>query len=79
MTTHYYDEGGLMFGGESTSAQMTIAEISNIVDHAAELVMAHQAGRDIDLYVDRLEEAVYVTDVLDEKVSRIAVPERPGQ
>lgn len=57
------DEGNIVDG---TTAELTRARISDIIDHAAELILAHRQGRDIALSLAELDEAMTVADVISD-------------
>lgn len=56
------DEGNVVDG---TTAELTVPQISDVVDHAAQLILVNRAGGDVDAVVAELEEALVAAAVLD--------------
>lgn len=58
------DEGNIVDG---TTSDLTLNQISDIIDHAAQLILMHRAGQDISEILDNLDEALTVSDVLNDE------------
>lgn len=55
------DEGNVVDG---TTSDLTRAQISDIIDHAAQLILLHREGKNIDDVIAELDEALTVADVI---------------
>ena len=58
----FNDDGDIVDG---TTAELTRDQISDIVDHASQLILLRRAGKDISSVLDELDAALAVADVID--------------
>jgi len=58
------DEGNMV---DTTDCELTISQISDIIDHAAQLILLHRDEKPIGEVLSELDEALSVSDVLDYK------------
>lgn len=58
----YDDEGNVV---DATDSQMTLAQISDVIDHASQLILVRRDDGDLDPILDELDEALSVSGVLD--------------
>ncbi|MCE6957880.1 hypothetical protein LAZ40_02255 [Cereibacter sphaeroides] len=49
-----------------TTAELTLPQIADIVDHAAQLVLVRRAGEETNQVLDELEEALTAADVIED-------------
>lgn len=54
---------------DSTSSDLSLNHIADIIDHASQLILIHRASQDISDsdVLDNLDEALTVSDVLSEE------------
>lgn len=59
-----FDDGGDVVDG--TTATLSVEQLSDIVDHASQLILMRRDGQALDNVLDELDEALTVSDVIDE-------------
>jgi tRNA pseudouridine-54 N-methylase len=59
-----FDDDGNVVDG--TTSEMTLEQISDVVDHASQLILLHRDGKDISDILDELDEALTASGVLQE-------------
>lgn len=58
-----FDDDGVVVDG--TTAELTREQISDIVDHAAQLILQRRDGKPIDEILDELDNALAASGVID--------------
>jgi hypothetical protein len=56
------DDGSVV---DSTTATMTVGELSDIVDHASQLIILRREGKPFEEVMDELDEALSVAEVIE--------------
>jgi hypothetical protein len=59
-----FDADGIVVDG--TTAEMTLPQISDVIDHATQLILLRRDGKDVSEVMDELEEALVSSGVLPE-------------
>lgn len=62
------NEGNVVDG---TTSEMTREQISDVIDHAAQLIIVRRDGGDIEAILNELEEALVSSDVIAGKTNEI--------
>jgi hypothetical protein len=60
---NFFDNNGVLVDG--ARVEMTREQISDVVDHAAQLMLVYRAGGEIKGILDGLEEALFASGVLE--------------
>lgn len=58
-----FDGEGNVVGG--ATATLTVAQLSDVVDHASQLILMRRSGQSFDAVLDELDEALSAADVLE--------------
>ena len=58
-----FDEDGVVVDG--ATSEITRQQISDVIDHAAQLILVYRAGSEIKDILDELEEALFASGVLN--------------
>lgn len=61
------DEGNVVDG---TTSEMTREQISDVIDHAAQLIIMRRDGLDIEGILDELEEALSSAGVIEDEADK---------
>ena len=75
LNLNVFDDVGNLVDG--TTATLSAGQLSDIVDHASQLILIRRDGQSLDNVLNELDEALSVADVIAAAAESAASPERP--
>lgn len=68
LTLNIFDDEGRVV--DTTTTEMSLAQISDVVDHASQAILVRRSGGDINPILDELDEALSASNVLESSAGR---------